>query len=224
MLSFAFATVKNQEKKEAYLLKAFNAYSCLWVEAVRYYASTDAIVKYRPTYSSDLRLLYRLIRRSATLRKIARKGFDTQLARHDVFSLQPSLVRTTKIRLGLCEAYAVLKQRRKLFKEFAKLQLENNDYERLLDVMDTEGLGMERFAVSGELPKKCDEVSREILLLLKSSSSAPSEPNLLKSLSLAKRLRQNLMVLKLRGITQCWTEQLLTTASVWITRYKNNRH
>lgn len=132
-LSFSFGLQNDQQRKEYYLKKSWNSYLSLWREAVRYYIVVASAVKTemvvptvetKLTHSSELRLLYRLMKKVGDPQVGAMKAFHLQLARFDIFSLK-LLKRAASVRIKLCEAYAVLRQRRRLLRENGRLIKEN---------------------------------------------------------------------------------------------------
>lgn len=173
------------------------------------------IMESRQTYSSELRILQKPKAKidNASANKL--KGFQLQLARHDMFYIQ--LVNpTAAVRMKLCEAYAVLRQRRKLLREYAAIKKEYSDenYQRLFLIMDKERLWVEKFVLSEELPKRCDSTIKEVLSGWFNAQSIPKidGKGRLINISTAKRMRQSLLILQRKGFILSKNEELLTAA------------
>lgn len=211
ILSFSFGLEKDEEQRQHYLAKAYNGYLELWLKAVRYYTRTAssiakgievAEVDNIPTYSSDLRLLCRLARRTVGNPKVASpKSVRLQVTRFDVFCLQ-LLRRTAAVRRKLCEAYSVLRRRRRLLSEFKQLRTENpgQDCQGLFEVMDAHRLWVDRFLLSGELSNRCDLATKQSLDKKPSAWSGDLAEQL-KSTCAAKRLRHSLLLIRHMGLS-----------------------
>lgn len=140
ILSFSFGLQKDQIRKEYYMRKASNTYQLLWKNAVTYYtgiavAGTHIAAEDIPTYSGELRLLHRLLRKAGHIEE--KSELSAKLASYDVFRLR-MLKQTAKVSVKLCEAYIVLRQRRRFLKEFARLRNsgDGNNYQKVFEAME----------------------------------------------------------------------------------------